>query len=92
MRELKRLTVARNHQKFVIFADVVYLDVGEGSDYLLLGREICALLELEIADGTRQGEVAIDTAEVDKTAGCLNTGLLGCKLLDVVFIATETCD
>ena len=63
----------------------MYLDVGEGSDYLLLGREICALLELEIADGTRQGKVAIDTAEVDKTAGCLDTGLLGCGLSDMLW-------
>lgn len=84
MGELGRLTVARNHQKLVVLADVVYLDVGESSDYLLLRREICALLELEIADGTRQGKVAIDTAKVDKTAGCLDTGLLGCKLLDVM--------
>jgi hypothetical protein len=50
----KGLTVAGNNEELVVLVDVVDLDVGEGSDYLLLRRKICALLELEVADGTRQ--------------------------------------
>jgi hypothetical protein len=58
----------------------VYLDVWEGGDYLLLRGEVGALLELEVADGTRQGEVAIDAAKVNEAACCLDTGLFGWEL------------
>lgn len=50
----EELTIAGNDEELVVIVDVVDLDVGEGSDYLLLRREICALLELEVSDGTRQ--------------------------------------
>jgi hypothetical protein len=43
------LTITGNDKELVILVDVVYLDVGEGSDDLLLGREVGALLELEVA-------------------------------------------
>ena len=52
------------------------LDIGEGGDDLVLGGELGALLELEVADGARQGQVAIDTAKVDETACCCDTVLL----------------
>ena len=55
----------------------MYLDVGEGGDYLLLGREVGALLEFEVAYRTRQGEVAIDAAKVDEASCCLDAGLFG---------------
>jgi hypothetical protein len=60
----------------------VYLDIGEGSNYLLLGREIGALLELKVTYRTRQGKVAVYTAKVDETASGLDTRLLGCGLLE----------
>jgi hypothetical protein len=31
----------------------MYLNIWEGSDYLLLGRKVGALLELEVTDGAR---------------------------------------
>lgn len=74
-------TVTCNDQKLVILIDIVYLNVWEGGDYLLLGREVGALLELEVAYRTRQGEVAVHAAKVDEAACCLNTGLFGWGLL-----------
>jgi hypothetical protein len=45
------LTIAGDDQELVVLVDVMYLNVRESSDYLLLGRKIGALLELEVADG-----------------------------------------
>ena len=59
----------------------MYLNVRESRDYLLLGREIGTLLELEVAYRSRQGKVAVDTAKIDKAACSLNTCLLCCELL-----------
>jgi hypothetical protein len=55
----------------------MYLNVGEGSDYLLLGRKIGALLELEVTYRARQSQVTVNTAKVDKTTCGLDTCLLG---------------
>jgi hypothetical protein len=49
----KVLTIACNDQELVILVDVVYLDVRERGDYLLLGWEIGALLELKVTYRTR---------------------------------------
>lgn len=70
-------TVAGNNEEFVILVDIVYFDVGERCDYLLLRRKIGALLELEIAYRTRQSKVTVDSAEVDKAASSLDTCLFG---------------
>jgi surfactin synthase thioesterase subunit len=70
-------TVTGHNQELVVLVDIVYLDIREGSDYLLLGRKIGALLELEVAYRARQGKVAVDAAEVNKAACCLDTCLLG---------------
>jgi hypothetical protein len=78
---MQRLTVACNHEKLIVLVDVVYLDVWEGSDYLLLGWEIGALLELKITNGTRQSEVTIDTSKINEAACRLDTRLLGYELL-----------
>jgi hypothetical protein len=75
------LTIACNHEKLVVFVDVVYLDVRERRDYLLLGRKIGALLEFKVTYRTRQSKVAVDTAKVDEATRSLNTRLLGCSLL-----------
>jgi len=57
----------------------VRIHVREGGDDLVLGREIGALLEFEVADCARQGEVAIDTTEVDKSTSSRDTVLLRCE-------------
>lgn len=50
--------------------------VGEGGDNLELGGQLGALFKLEIANGTGQSQVAVDTAEVDEAAGSNDTRLL----------------
>jgi hypothetical protein len=81
IRADKGLTITCNHQELVILVDVVDLDVREGGDYLLLGREVGALLELKVTYRTRQGKVAVDAAEVDETTSCLDARFLGWQLL-----------
>jgi hypothetical protein len=76
-----RLTVARHHEKLVVFVDVVYLNIRERRDYLLLGREIGALFELKVTYRTRQGKVAIDAAKVDEATRSLDTRFLSWCLL-----------
>lgn len=71
------VTIASNNQELIVLVDVVYLDVGEGGDYLLLRGKIGALLELKVAYRARQGKVAVDTAEINEAASSLNTCLLG---------------
>lgn len=70
------LTVTGDHQELIVVRQVVYVHVGVCGDDLLLGSELCALLELEIADSSGQGEVAVDTTEVDETAGGGDSRLL----------------
>ena len=72
-----RHTVACNNKELVLGGDLVDLDVGEGSDNLLLRRQIGALLELKVTYRAGQGEVAVDAAKVDEAAGRLDAGLLG---------------
>lgn len=50
--------------------------IGISGNDLLLRRQVGALLELEIADGTGKGEVAVDTTKVDEAAGGANSCLL----------------
>lgn len=50
-------------------------DVGEGGNDLLLGREVGALLELKVTDGTAQSEVAVDTAKVDEATSSTDASL-----------------
>lgn len=63
------LTVACNDKELVVIGELVDLNIGEGSDNLGLGCKLGALLELKVADGAGQGEVAVDAAKVDETAG-----------------------
>jgi hypothetical protein len=70
------LTVTGEHNKFVVVGKVVDSHVGVGGDNLLLWRKIGALLELKVTDGTREGEVAVDTTKVDKATSGANSGLL----------------
>jgi hypothetical protein len=52
------------------------LNVRVCGDNLLLRGELGALLELKIANGTRQGKVAIDTAKVNESSCSCDTVLL----------------
>jgi len=45
------------------------------SDNLLLGSEIGTLLELEVANGTRQCQIAVDSAEIDEATRSTDSGL-----------------
>lgn len=69
-------------------------DVGVGSDDLLLGFEGQVLLEFEIAQGAREGEVAVDTAEFDKAACRGDTGRLLCAISTRAMVAeqVESCN
>lgn len=69
-------TVACDHQKFIIVGKLVDDDVGVCRDNLLLGSKLCALLEFEIANGTGEGQVAVDPTKIDETAGSGNSCLL----------------
>ena len=65
------LTVASNNEELVVVAHLVNHNIGVGRDNLLLGRQLGALLELEIANGSRQGQVSVHAAKVDEaTGGC----------------------
>ena len=72
-------TITSKDEKLVVVANVVHNHVGVGSHNLLLGSKFGALLKLEVADGARQSQIAVDTAEVDKTAGSSYPGLLAYK-------------
>lgn len=54
--------------------------IGVGSHDLLFGRQLGALLELKVTDGTGQSEVAVHTAKVDEATRGTDTGLLACKM------------
>lgn len=69
-------TIASDHHELILVSEVVPLDVGEGRDDLALRRELSALLELEVANGTRESKVSVDTAKVDETASGSDTVLL----------------
>lgn len=75
-RQGSRLTIACDYQKFIIVGKFVDNDVGICSNDLLLGSKLCALLEFKIANGSREGQVAVDTSEIDETAGSGNSCLL----------------
>jgi hypothetical protein len=74
-------TVTCYNEELVVGVDLVYLDVREGSDDLLLRGKIGALLELEVTYRSREGEVAVDAAEIDESSSSLNACLLSCEVL-----------
>ena len=74
-------TVTCYNEELIVGVDLVYLDVGEGSDDLLLRGKIGALLELEVTYRAGEGEVAVDAAEVDESSSSLNACLLSYEVL-----------
>lgn len=59
-------TIAGDYQKLVVIREVVHNDIGVCGHDLLLGSKLGALLELEVADRSRQGQVAVHPSEVDE--------------------------
>lgn len=54
-------------------------DIRISSNNLLFRRQFRAFLELEISNGTRQGEIAVDTTEVNETTCGANPSFLAYK-------------
>ncbi len=69
------LTIAGNDEELVVLAHLVDDDIGIGRDNLLLGGELGALLELEVSDGSREGQVSVDAAKVDKATSSRDSRL-----------------
>ena len=74
--DLRRLTIASNDEKLVIVTNFVDHNIGIGCDDLLLGCQLGTLLEFEISDRSRQSEVSVHAAEVDKSARSCDPCLL----------------
>jgi hypothetical protein len=62
----------------------VYCDIWKCGDDLLLWRQICALLELKVANGSAEREIAVDSAKVNESACCTYPCLLALVLWFVV--------
>lgn len=84
MRRCFKRTVTGDDKELVIVADVVNRHVGESSDDLLLGRKVGALLELEVANGSAQCEIAVDPPKVDEATCSTNACLLALILRLVI--------
>lgn len=69
-------TVTCYDKEFVVVRDIVCHHVGKGCDYLLLRREVGALLEFEVANSAGQGEIAVDSTEIDKASSGADACLL----------------
>lgn len=72
-------TVAGQDQELVLICELVNRHVGKGGDNLVFGGQFCALFEFKVADGARQGQVAIDAAKVNKSTGSRNAVSLICR-------------
>lgn len=80
IRERDKPTVTSNDEEFVVAVDLVYLDIGECGDDLLLRGKVRTLLEFEVTYRAGQGEVAVNTAKVDEASCGLDAGLLSWRL------------
>ena len=70
------LTIASNDEELIVLGDIVSHNIWVCCHDLLLRSKVGALLELKIADGTRQCQIAVNSAEVDETASSTNSGFL----------------
>jgi hypothetical protein len=73
-------TIAGNDQELIVLAKLVNGHIRERSDDLLLGREVCALLELKVTDSSAECKVAVHTTEVDEATCSANASLLALVL------------
>lgn len=79
-----QLTIASNDKELIIIRMLVYGHLGKCSDNLLLRRQVCALLEFEIANSSAERKVAVDSAKVDEAACRTYTRLLAFVLRLVI--------
>lgn len=70
--------VARQHEELLLAVDVVRDDLGVGRDDLRLGREAVVLLELKVANGARERQVAVHAAELDEATSRHDARVLPC--------------
>lgn len=68
------LTVAGNNKELIVLRDIMSHNIWVCGHNLLFRSKIGALLEFKVTDGTRQCQVAVDSAEVDKSASSTNSG------------------
>lgn len=54
-------------------------NVRVGCDDLLFWRELGALFEFEVANGTREGKIAVDSAKVNEPSCSTNSCFLACS-------------
>lgn len=78
-KNLSKRTVTGNHQELIVVGKVMHHDVGVGGHDLLLRSKLGALLELEVADGSGESEVAVDPSKVDETTSGGDSRLLAWK-------------
>lgn len=75
------ITITSNHQEFIVVRNIVDSDIWVGCNNLLLWGKLGALLELEVSNGSRQSEVAVNTSEVNKPTSSSDSCLLACMKL-----------
>lgn len=67
MKELP--TITSKNQELIVVAEIVHNNVRVRSDYLLFWCQFSALLEFEIANGSRERQVSVHSAKINKAAG-----------------------
>jgi hypothetical protein len=76
------LTITSDYQELIIVTDIMNHHIRICCNYLLFRSEVGALLEFEVANSTREGEIAVYSAKVDKSTSsyypCFLT-YIGCK-------------
>lgn len=77
-----QLTIASNHQKFVIVGDIVDSNIWVSSDDLLLWCKLSTFLELEVANSSRQSQIAINAPEINKPSSRRNPSFLACTMIN----------
>ena len=70
------LTVASKYEELVIVGQVVDHNIGVCGNDLLLGCQLGALLELKIANSSRESQISVHATKVDETASSSDTSLL----------------
>jgi len=68
-------TITSNNNELIVIRKLVHSDIRESRDNLLLWRQVCTFLELEVANSSGKSKIAVDTAEIYKTTSCSDTGL-----------------
>ena len=72
-------TVASDNEEFIVVGNLVHNHVGICRDDLLLWREFCALLELEISNGAGERQITIDPSKINKPTSSHDPSLLAYK-------------